>query len=461
MKVLFIEPPGRYLRTMGSLGKHKADFLWQPFDHLVMAGYLRKELPRVDFEILDARDKDLKFVKKGISHYNPDVVVFNTCVTSIDKDLDVATVAKQVNREIKTVFTGQVLKVLGEYALSKNPFLDYAIVDPEPEYALVHLLKTKFRPKTGVAFRENGKIRRLPFSPKIMNLDELGFPAHDKVDNTKYYDILQRRSPFALVYGSRGCRHSQCIMCSCPWNFAPMRLRSVEKIIEELKWITSEFGIRDVKWWDAEINQDLAWCKKLFTAMIKEGIDLTWQANFSADLAPMWLLKLMKKAGCYHLAIGLESANEQVLKNVRKGITPEQIERLVKKLKEVGIDFSLYSLIGLPGETKETIEETREFVRKLGCVSTFGIVVPNPGTEFYDWICKRGYLRTCDYSKYDSDLPPVFEYPNLSAEEMYEASRKGYRMFLSPRYVMKRLLKVRSLRELKILVRTGVKFLKR
>ena len=115
----------------------------------------------------------------------------------------------------------------------------------------------------------------------------------------------------------------------------------------------------------------------------------------------------------------------------------------------------------MPGETRETIEETREFVRRLGCVSTFGIVVPNPGTEFYEWVVENGYLTTCDYSRYDTDQPPVFEYPNLSAEEMYEASKEGYRMFLSPKYVIKALIRVRSFRELKALVKTGMKFLKK
>jgi len=168
----------------------------------------------------------------------------------------------------------------------------------------------------------------------------------------------------------------------------------------------------------------------------------------------------MKKSGCYHVSIGLESANLTILKNVRKGITPDMIERAVRKLKKVGIDFMLYSLIGLPGETKETIEETRKFIYNLGCPATFGIAVPNPGTEFYDWIVSNGYLRTNDYSKFDTGKPPVYDYPSISSEEMYEESKKGYRMFLTPKYVIRSIFGIRSFRQLKSLVKTGIKIIR-
>ena len=456
MRVLFIEPPGRYLRTMGSLGRHKADFLWQPFDHLVAAGYMRKELQYVDFEILDARDESYEYVKKCVEKYEPDVVVFNTCVTSINLDMRVADIAKNVDESVKTVIMGQVVGPLVEHVM-KNKNIDFAIIDPEPEYALMELIKTEFKPKTGVAYRENGKIVRLPQSPKI-NIEELGFPAHDKVDNSRYYDILQRRKPFALVYGSRGCRYGLCTFCSCPAFYKPVRLRSVDLIIKELKWITKDFGIRDVKWWDAEINQNPVWCKKLFTKMIREKIDLTWQANFRADFAPMWLLKLMKKAGCYHLSIGLESADQRILNNVKKGITPEMVKKVVKKLDSVGIDYSVYSLIGLPGETEETIIKTFKFVSSLGCAGTFGIAVPNPGTEFYEWIVRKGYLKTEDYSKFDTDMQPVYDYPEISSERMFELRNKLCRKhFFSIGFVMKCLRQVRNFEQLKRFMKTSVK----
>jgi len=458
MRVLFIEPPGRYLRTMGSLGKHKADFLWQPFDHLVTAGYVRKKLQYVNFEILDARDESYEYVKKCIKKYEPDVVVFNTCVTSINFDMRVADIAKNVNENIKTVIIGQVVGPLVEHVM-RNKNIDFAVIDPEPEYAVVELIKTGFKPKTGVAYRENNKIIRLPQSPKIMNIDELGFPTHDKVDNNKYYDILQRREPFALVYGSRGCRYGLCMFCSCPAFYKPVRLRSVDSIIKELKWITKDLGIRDVKWWDAEINQNPIWCKKLFTRMVREKLDLVWQANLRADFAPMWLLKLMKKSGCYHLSIGLESANQRILNNVKKGITSEMVKKVVKKLDSIGINYSVYSLIGLPGETEETIIETFKFVNSLGCAGTFGIAVPNPGTEFYEWVVKKGYLKSEDYSKYDTDLPPVYDYPEISSERMFELKNKLFKkQFFNINLLVKYLKQVSNLKQLKRLIRTYVNY---
>jgi len=448
MKVLFIEPPGRYLRTLGSLGSHKADFLWQPFDHMLMGGYLRKELPKIDFEILDARDKNYKFVRKKVSNYNPDVVVFNTCVTSINKDLYVAKVVKEIDKNIVTIATGQVLVSLWEYSLSNN-YLDYSIIDPEPEYALINLLKTSFKPKTGVAFKKNKKIIKLKPSIKI-DVNKLGFPAHDKVNNNIYYDVYQKRKPFALIYGSRGCRWGKCTFCSCPLNFQPLRIRSISNIISELEWITTDFKIREIKWWDAEFNCNLIWCKKLLNEIIKRKIDITWQANFRADLWDRELLKLMKKAGCHTICIGLESTDFKILKNVNKGISPKWVEKLARESYKIGINPVIYSLFGLPGETIKTMIETGIFLRKLGFDSTYGIVVPNPGTELYEYMKNKKLIIEDDFSLFDSSSTPVFEYENLKKEEIIRVvSFLKKKHYLNPKYVLKKLVKTRTLKEIK------------
>lgn len=458
MKALFIEPPGRYLRTMGSLGEMKGDFLWQPLDHLVIAGFLLNSEYN-NFEVRDLRTDSFATLENTIGEIKPDIIFFNSCVTSLYNDLKVAEIAKKIDKNIKVGIFGTIVTALKEEVFRLSKYIDMAIVDPEPEIAIRQILiKGINKVKSGVYVKRGKKIYKFGFSRKIENLDELGLTAHGEVDNEKYYDLFMKRKNFALVYGSRGCRWGKCIFCSCPNFYQPLRLRSVKMIINELKWINSEFGVRDVKWWDAEINCNLIWCKKLFKAMIKENLDITFQANFRADLYDKELLKLMKRAGCYHLEIGLESADLNILKNIKKGITPKMVEKAAKYLKEMGIDFSLYSLCGLPGETKETLEKTREFVKSLNCPSTFGIAVPNPGTEFYYYCLNNNYLKNATYDNYDTTKPPVFDYPNLSSEEIYKECKKSYKSLAFSPLAFKLLCK--NPKKILSYIKTGIKVIR-
>ena len=133
------------------------------------------------------------------------------------------------------------------------------------------------------------------------------------------------------------------------------------------------------------------------------------------------LLKKMKKAGCHQIGIGLESANLEILKNVKKGVTPDQVRRTSAMIKKEGMKLALFLLLGLPGETKKTMAETIKFAKSINVdYVTLGIAQPYPGTPFYDYLVKNNYLKTRDWSKYDPMQPPVYDYPNLSNPKIFQ-----------------------------------------
>jgi len=147
----------------------------------------------------------------------------------------------------------------------------------------------------------------------------------------------------------------------------------------------------------------------------------------------------------------MESTDPGVLKNIRKNITPEQIRNAVSLIRKSGMDSIVFCVIGFPGETRESIEATVDFLTTLDTTYiTLGLAVPAPGTDFYRYVDQNGYLLTKDWSRYDPLQKPVFSYPALSAEEMVFYQSYGLRQFyLRPGYILRKLLAIRSLTEAK------------
>lgn len=431
MKVLLIEPPPikeRVLRILGSFGKTKADYIWPPLDLMIISGMLKRY--DIESKILDANALNLSLnkVKEEIKKYDPDKVVFTTSTSTIINDIKIARITKEVSKEIETVAIGTHAFVTHE-ELIKNKTLDFVSEYPESESWLLRLLTGQNR---------------------IKNLEDFGFPAHDELDLKLYRDPLQKRHPFTITFGSRGCWWSKCIYCSCPAFFEPLRKRKIENIIKELKWIV-KLGIKEIKWFDAELNCDIDWLNKLCEEMIKNKIDLTWSGNARVDNLPAETLKLMKRAGCHTLHIGVESGDQKILDNIKKGITIEQVKEAVKNIKEVKLNVVTYFMLGLPGETLETMKKTLNLAKGLDPdATTFSVATPHPGTIFYDWLEKNKMFITKNYNNFDPSLPPVFNLKNLTSTEIYEFMRYSYRNFyFRPRYILRKLLKTRRLVEIK------------
>ena len=232
-----------------------------------------------------------------------------------------------------------------------------------------------------------------------------------------------------------------------------------------MKWIQA-LGYREVFWNDARLTVNPQWANQLMDAMIENKIDLTWSCtdhSASGISQDQGLLKKMKRAGCHSIRMGMESANPQILKNIRKMTTTDRVRKTVAMCKEADIEVLLFLIFGLPGETRETIKETIEFAKSIDVdYATFGIAQPYPGTPFYQYLVKNNYLKTKDWSKYDPMKAPVYEYPNLSSQEILEAHYHALRSFyLRPSYIIKRIMKIRSLYDLKNNVEHFFEFISR
>ena len=470
MKILIIEPPAvskfGNQRIFGGNGSNKSDFRKPPLDLMMISGYLRKE--GFDNVLIDenAARKSIDDIKKILKEEHPDVIFFSTSTCTIYKDLLVAKAAKEANPSAVTVAIGTHVMALPEDTFKESEYLDVIVYSSEWEQASLNIVRniSNLKDAKGIFFRKNdGVIVKTDSQSPLQNLDALGFPSHDKLEKELYGDPTAKRIPKTIVMGQKACINN-CSFCCQPAFFgAPvLRQRSVEHFLEELRWVKS-LGFREVMFNDATLTADMEWATSLFEGMIKNNIDLSWNCSTRAERVNPDILKLMKRAGCHTIALGMESVDRTVLKNIRKNIEPEQIRESVSMIRKHGIDTILFCVVGFPGETKGSIENTISFLKTLNTTFiTLGIAVPVPGTDFYRYVDENNYLLTKDWSLYDPMKKPVFSYPWLTSDEIAYYSAYGLRQFyLRPRYILDRLKTIRSFTDVKTYFDNFVGFLKR
>jgi radical SAM superfamily enzyme YgiQ (UPF0313 family) len=470
MNIVLIEPPAvsRFgnQRIFGGNGSNKSDFRKPPLDLMMISGYLRKE--GFDNILVDANAsrKTIVDIKEIIKKELPDIIFFSSSTCTIVKDLLVAKVAKEINPSTITVAIGTHVMALPEETFKESDYLDVIVYSNEWEHVSLNIAKNihNLESAKGIFYRKpNGDIVKTDYQPPLSNLDDLGFPAHDKLEKHIYRDPTTKRFPKTMVMGQKACINN-CSFCCQPAFFGAPVLRkcSVEHFLDELKWV-QRLGFREVMFNDATLTADMEWSHSLFEGMIKNKIYLTWNCSTRVDRIDKDILRLMKKAGCHTIAVGLESANPTVLKNIRKNETPEQVKEAVRLIREQDMDVIVFCVLGFPGETKESILETISFVKTLNAsFITLGIAVPVPGTDFYRHLENNNYLLTKNWSLYDPMKKPVFSYPWLSSNEIYNYATYGIKKFyLRPKYVLDRLLSIRSFSELSTYAKNFVGFLRR
>lgn len=448
MEVLLVEPPpfGKYgnQRSKGAFGNLKTDIRWPPIDLVVIAGHLRKK--GVGVRLIDGGGERLSLeeLRSRISIKEPQFVIVNTSTTTIYHDLEVV---KEIQKIWENTLIGAIgvhVMALPEETLALCKDLDF-VVFSEPEIPILNLSKTLNLSTTrGLCYRNKDNFIKNPPEPPIQNMDELGIPAHDLLPLEIYQEPQIKRKPLTITMVSRGCIN-RCTFCSS-YFYGKYRLRSVENVMEEMRWITRDLGVKELKFYDDGITYDREWAEALFTKMIDEKIDLTWNTNLRADSIDFDLAKLMKRAGCHTVNMGLESANQEILNNVRKNITVERMKQAVVDCKKAGLEVCGYFVLGLPGESNETVEQTVKFAKSLDLdLVTFNITAPHPGTPFYNYLDEKGYLMTKDWSKYDTNGLPVYGYPSMSDEEIYSSALRAYRKFyMRPKYFWKRFKRIDS-----------------
>lgn len=336
-----------------------------------------------------------KEVKENIEKFSPDVVGLTMLTGTFKSTLNIAKLVKCINKKIMVVVGGVHPTLLPEEC-AKEESIDYVIVG-EGEYSFLELVNgNKLEDIKGLAYKKDGKVVVNEKRPYIQNLDELPFPARDSFLNPP-----TNPDEYGAIITGRGCPN-QCTFCASKklWN-CMARFRSVENVFEEIKQVYDTYGTRFFEFRDDALTINMERAKKLFSLIIESNLKISWTCDTRVDRIDKELLTLMKKAGCSRIKIGVESGSDRILKMVKKGITTEHVRKGVKLIKEVGIPFTIYLMIGFPTETEEEIKETLRLAKELNPnYFSLSILTPYFGTEMYN-----------DYIKNNGNLPnPHWEY---------------------------------------------------
>jgi radical SAM superfamily enzyme YgiQ (UPF0313 family) len=279
----------------------------------------------------------------------------------------------------------------------------------------------------GIVWRRGDEIIKNIPRPFVADLDDMPIPAHELLP-LKTYKMPMMKGPFTFIVTSRGCT-AGCTYCIKHVSYQySVRLRSPEKIVEEL-WVLNRLGIHNIHMYadlfTVSRDQVVGMCKLI----IEQGLKLRWTCNSRVDYVDEEMLTLMSKAGCWYISWGIESGNEQILKHARKGTYPERAFHSLALAHKAGINNWGYFIIGLPGETEQTIRETIDFAKKLPLdIALFHIAAPYPGTPFFFEVVKEGWFRKgTRWEQVDMDKETVLDYPQLPAERLMYWQRRAFR----------------------------------
>jgi len=458
MKVYLINPPAaiKMSREGRCMVRGSAwAMILPPFSLVSCAAVLRKNGFEVKVTDCIAEGINLSALEGEIKKYNPDLVILNTTTPSIDEDLKVVEIAKKISLKIKTGIIGIHPSSLPNKTFSLSKGLDY-IIRGEPEIstkdlALVLDNNQPLSKVKGISYRIAGEIFHNPPREFIKDLDSLPFPAWDLID-VNNYKIPFTNNPFLLILPSRGCPY-QCIFCNAKVYYGEKsRLRSPQKIVKEMKLIKDKFKVEDFLFWTESFTLRKRFVMEIADEILRRGLKFRWICSSRVDNVDLELLEKMKKAGCWMIGFGIESGDQKILNDSKKGITLEQSINAVRLAKKVGMEISIHCIIGLPGETKKTALKTLSFAKSLDAdYAQFYCAVPFPGSELYKMAGEKKWLSTSDWSRFNQSQS-VLNTETLKAEEVMQLRKKAYfNYYLRPKQIFGTLRKIRSVSELRSL----------
>jgi anaerobic magnesium-protoporphyrin IX monomethyl ester cyclase len=479
MRVLTLNPPflPKFSREQRSPAVTKSGTLYYPMWLAYVTGVLEEE--GFDVKLVDApaQGRDVADIIQIVKDFRPALAVIDTSTPSIYNDVAVAAKIKAVLPGCTTVLVGPHVSALPEETLDLDPAID-VIARGEYDYTVRDLARavkkgTDFKEVLGITFRRNGSILQTQDRPLIGDLDQLPlvskvYEKHLRVRDY-FYAICQH--PEMTIITGRGCPH-RCTYCVYPQTFQGRRYRarSAGNVVEEFEDMTSTSPyVKEVFIEDDTFTVDRDRCREICRRLIQAGSRISWTANARADV-DFETLRLMKQAGCRLLCVGVESGNQQVLNNIKKGMSLKRIRSFFKAAKKAGILVHGCFLVGNKGDNKETLEETLDFAKELNPdTAQFFPLMVYPGTEAYQWAKEENCVLTEDFSKWVTEEGLhncVVRMSDLSNADLVAFCDRARREFyLRPGYVVWKLRQVlchpSELKRTAKSLKTFVKFLLR
>jgi anaerobic magnesium-protoporphyrin IX monomethyl ester cyclase len=434
MKILLINPP----RVMGYPVVREERFehkdmgsVYPPQSLLQTAAILEKEKCAVS--LLDANGFDLKLsdISKKIKEFQPDIVLIRLGFDTQKEDLKVAGLAKKLG----------VLTIVRNHIISRTPKIKqeilkkYTAIDiflnQEPEAVMPQLVKTiknkgNLSKVPGITYRSGKKLITNKDASIMYDLNKLPFPAYHLLPGMDVYFSGTYGPPFSTILCSRGCPFN-CAFCA--YCGMPYRTRSPKSIANELEKLSKEVNVNEFCLFDDVATLSPERMIEICKEIISRKIPIRWSAGLRAPTVTYEMLKWMKKAGCDEIAIGMENGTDEILTAMDKRVTVKDIKKASEAAHKAGIKLYAMFIIGLPGETKQSVEATIRLAKEIKPFYTqFMFATPFPDTRIYNYYKKNKFLLSEDWSKYfPLNKEPIVRTKELTKKDLIDLKNKAYR----------------------------------
>ena len=389
-----------------------------------------------NIRIVDMKAEKIGFgeLRDIIFNFKPKILGVSLATGQVSSGTKLIKIAKEIDKDIICMIGGPHPSALPEKTLEETD-ADVCIFG-EGELTTLEFVKAVYEGKEldgirGLAFKKNGAIKKNPPRALISNLDDIPFPARHLILSTAEYSKDSETaltSIHATMMTSRGCPF-RCAFCDKSVFGRSFRYRSAKNVVDEIETLVKSYNVQSIRFFDDILTAIPKRVKEICDELIKRNLKIKWSCEARVNTVNPEMLKMMKNAGCTEMHFGIESGDQKILDLQQKDITLDQAREAVKWTNEAGIESRGYFIIGLPGDTKKTINETIQFGRSLnlGYIGIF-MFTPYPGTF------ERKY-RLEDYgavlAKSWDDYVTTFEKPSfvpkgMTAEELTNAYKKAY-----------------------------------
>lgn len=460
-RLLLIQP--NYRSVYSYAGSSTATPIYPPLGLAYIASVVRKEGFPVKIIEANANNLTHEEIKKEILDFNPDFVAMSASSSMMD---EVERLANLCPENVKIILGGIHASSMPDQVLVDYLRIDL-VVRREGEETIVEILNEKpYEQIDGISYRKNGKIIHNKDSVFIDDLDSLTFPARDLLPMHKYFSFEARAYPIDYIVSGRGCPY-RCTFCAdFITSGRKLRIRSAENIVAEVEHLVNEFGVKEIDFQDDNFTFYADRIFEFCDLMIKKGLNkkVIWKVanGVRCDKVTLPMLKKMKKAGCYMLSLGIESGNQEILNKMKKAEKLEDIRNAARWCKKAGIETRGLFIFGNLGENRKTMEDTITFAKSLPLdTATFHVCIPMPKTEYWEIIQKEGKFLDVGWKGYTAYSSGAFIHGNVTPGLMSKMQKKAYREFyIRPSFIMKRFFRIRSFKDVKLIVKGGLEVLK-
>jgi anaerobic magnesium-protoporphyrin IX monomethyl ester cyclase len=465
MKILLITPP---FFTNGNKPVRKHG-ISRGFLPALGIGYLAAVLIQNGHavKIIDsqAMGYDVDKVIFEIRNYAPAALGVSFLTPQEDSAYKLIRQVKKYFKNIPVIVGGAHPSCFPQMTMDKCKEID-VLVAGEGEYIMLDIISClekggALKDVKGIYYRNASKeVLKTPPDSRLVDLEALPFPARQLYSLASYAPepFENKCLPSTNLIVSRGCSYAQCTFCYRSGILKRQyRIQSAEKTLEEIRHLVKNFGVKEFIFYDDDLSSNKKWLIQFLSLLKKEKISISWSFRGRSNTVDLDILKQAKEAGCFSVAFGFESGNQDLLDNIKKGITLEQSRCAASLANSLGLEVVGTFMLGLPGETPQKAEKTIEFAIELDC--TYAAFIPTHpflGTELYDQCQKRGEIVEAPYvdgkTRGARYIPKVTYIPSgyKNKEELEKMVANAYRKFyLRPGYFYKHLKKISSFEDVK------------